>query len=133
MDAEHRTGLQFFAEALGAVVLLALTTIFARRVHLPPGTAPYVLVQLAPIVPVWLMLLAMLRHYLRIDELQRLQFLQAMALTAGILAGIAWSYPAVQRAFALSAPLEMWEVHASILFVVISALMTKIRVAPRAR
>ena len=86
-----------------------------------------VAVQLAPVIPVWLILLAMLRHYRRIDELQRLQFLQSMSLTAAIMAGIAWSYPAIQRAFELRAPLQMWELHGALIFVVISALITKIR------
>ena len=79
-------------------------------------------------MPVWLLPLVMLRHYLRIDELQRLQFLQSIALTGGIMAGLAWSWPSVQRAFALQPPLGgMWEVHFSILFVVISAVLPRLR------
>lgn len=129
---DTRTGLQFFLEALGAVLLLAVTTIFAHSVQ--PGTPFYTAVQLAPIVPVWLLPLVMFRHYLRIDELQRLQFLQSLALTGGLMAGLAWSWPSVQRAFALQPPLGgMWEVNFSILFVVISAFLPKLRATPRAR
>jgi hypothetical protein len=125
---DTRTFLQFLLEALGAVLLLAATTLLAHRVPLQSGTPLYTAVQLAPIVPVWLLPLVMLRHYLRIDELQRLQFLQSIALTGGIMAGLAWSWPSVQRAFALQPPLGgMWEVHFSILFVVISAVLPRLR------
>jgi len=131
---DARTGLRFFAEALGAVVLLAAAKLTADHVQLTPGTPLYVFVQLLPVPAVWLLPLVMLRHYLRIDELQRLQFLQSIALTGGILAGVAWSWPSLHRAFGWDATDNgMWEVHFSVVFVVISALVTRMRVAPRAR
>lgn len=130
---EARTTLRFFAEGLGAVLLLAGATVVAHHANLPAGPAN-TLVQLLPVPAVWLLLLVMLRHYLRIDELQRLQFLQSIALTAGILVGVAWSWPALHRAFGWEmSDNGMWEVHFSVVFVVISALLTKIRISPRAR
>ncbi|HUO89366.1 MAG TPA: hypothetical protein VMU08_09345 [Rhizomicrobium sp.] len=134
MGHDARTGLRFFVEALGAILVLAAVTFVARHVRLAPGTPLGTLVQLLPVPAVWLLLLVMLRHYLRIDELQRLQFLQSIALTAGILVGVAWSWPAFHRAFGWSlSDNGMWEVSFSVVFVVISALLTKIRTIPRAR
>jgi hypothetical protein len=129
---EARTGLQFFLEAGAALILLAGTTYAARHLQLTPGAALATAVQLAPIVPAWLVLLAMLRHYLRIDELQRLKFLQSIALTAGVLVGFGWSWPFLQRAFGWSTPdFATWHVHFAILFVAASTLLTRIRTQPK--
>jgi hypothetical protein len=130
---DARTGLRFLAEALGAILLLAAATLIAHRTQLTSGTPLNSFVQLLPVPAVWLLLFVMLRHYLRIDELQRLQFLQSIALTAGILVGVAWSLPALHRAFGWDVTDNgMWEVYFSVVFVVISALLTKVRTAPRA-
>jgi hypothetical protein len=131
---DARANLRYAAEMFSAAALFAATTIVARKVALPHDTPLYTAIQLAPIVPVWLILWTMVRHYLRIDELQRLQFLQAISLTAGVMIGIAWSWPALQRAFALKSPLGgMWEVPGSILYVMITALVIRLRATPRAR
>jgi hypothetical protein len=132
MHHEARTGLQFLLEAGGAVALLAGTTIVAHRLHATSVTPLTTAIQLTPIVPVWLLMLTIWRHYRRIDELQRLLFLQSIALTAGALVGVAWSWPSLQRAFGWEAPdFTMWHIHFSVLFVVISALLTKVRTQPR--
>jgi len=74
----------------------------------------------------------MYRHYRRIDELQRLKFLQSIALTAGVLLGFVWSWPSLQHAFGWELPgWSMLHIHFSIVFVVISALLTKVRAQPR--
>ena len=128
---EARTGLQFFAEAFGAGVLLFVTTYFAHRSHLAPGALDTI-VQVLPVAAVWLLLLTMYRHYRRIDELQRLKFLHSIALTAGVLLGFVWSWPSLQHAFGWELPgWSMLHVHASIVFVVISALLTKVRAQPQ--
>ncbi|MBS0470336.1 MAG: hypothetical protein JSR60_04630 [Proteobacteria bacterium] len=128
LHREARTVGRFFLEAAGAVALLAASTIYAHNARLSPGTDLYTAVQLMPVIPVWLLLLSFLRHYLRIDELQRLMFLQSIALTAGLIVGIAWSWPAIRRAFGLQPELPgMWEIYFSVLFVAVSAFMTKIR------
>jgi hypothetical protein len=131
LHQEARTGLQFFIEAFGAGLLLFATTFFAHRSRFAPGALDTV-VQLLPVAAVWLLLLTMYRHYRRIDELQRLKFLQSIALTAGALLGFVWSWPSLQHAFGWQLPdFAMLHVHASILFVVISALLTKVRAQPR--
>lgn len=131
MGHDARTGLQFFAETVGAVILLFVTTFLAHRSHLVPGPLDTV-VQLLPVGAVWLLLLTMFRHYRRIDELQRLRFLQSIALTAGVLLGFIWSWPSLQHAFGWELPgWSMLHVQVSIVFVVISALLTKVRAQPR--
>jgi hypothetical protein len=40
--------------------------------------------KLVPIVPIWLMLAAVWRHYLRIDEFERLKFLETVAIAFGV-------------------------------------------------
>jgi hypothetical protein len=128
---DARTGLRFFVEAFGAGLLLFATTFFAHRSHLAPGPLGTV-VELLPVGAVWLLLLTMYRHYRRIDELQRLKFLQSIALTAGVLLGFVWSWPSLQHAFGWELPgWSMLHVHFSIVFVVISALLTKVRAQPR--
>jgi drug/metabolite transporter (DMT)-like permease len=132
MGHDARTNLRYAAEMFGAAALLAATTTFARRVALPHDTPLYTAIQLAPVVPVWLIPWAMLRHYLRIDEFQRLQFLQAIALTAGVLAGVAWTLPFLRRAFGWdTAANGMWEVYFSVIYVVATVLVTVLRVRPR--
>jgi hypothetical protein len=131
---ETRTTLQFAAEMFGAALLLLLTRTFLQPpyVHVPAG-APTVALGLLPIIPVWLIPLAMLRHYLRIDELQKQRFLQSVALTAGIMAGLAWSYQIAARVLAL--PPLSWEFHFSLIFVVVTALLNiprSVRPVPRA-
>jgi hypothetical protein len=131
---EGRTILRFFVEAVGAVAILAAAKIATRMIPAVPGSTAYILVQLLPVPAVWLLPLVMLRHYRRIDELQRLMFLQSIALTFGILVGVAWSWPSLHQAFGwVPADNGMWEVYFSIVFVVISALLTRMRAAPRAR
>lgn len=102
-DLEARSGLRFFAEAFAALFLLVGATFFLREpwLRLPPGSTLHTLAALAPIVPIWLILLASVRHYYRIDEYQRLIFLQIIALSTGILFCIHWSYPFVQKVFDL--------------------------------
>ena len=134
MGHDARTNLRYAVEMLGATALLAATTFFARKVALPHGAPLYTAIQLAPVAPVWLMLWTTVRHYRRIDELQRIQFLQAISLTAGVMIGVAWSWPALQRAFALQPPMDgMWEVYGSVVYVMTTVLVTRFRAAPRAR
>ncbi len=121
LGVEARTGLRYAAEMLGATLLLAVTTIAAHRLPLDPNTAFYTAVQLVPILAVWLLPLVMYRHYRRIDELQRLQFLQSIAITAGVMVAAAWSWPSLQRAFHLQMQPGMWEVYSSIVFVIVTA------------
>ena len=134
MDAEHRTGLIFFAEAAGSIALLAVTT-FARAplLAMHPGSLQVELIQLAPIIPVWLMLVVSIRHYFRIDEYQRLKFLQIISLSAGILLCVQWSWPYAQHVFALAEPPSMlsWVFAAAVLLV--TAWLGRPRDAARAR
>ena len=126
------TVLQYLAEMMGAVLVLAAAKYAARHLPLAPGTAAYIVVQLLPVPAVWLLPLASLRHYLRIDEFQRLQFLQAIALTVGILAGVAWSLPSLHDAFGWNTGANgMWEVYFSVIYMIATVLVTVRRTHPR--
>jgi hypothetical protein len=48
------------------------------------GETLAVLIKIMPAVPVWLMLWVVWRHYRRIDEFDRLQFLQTLAISFGV-------------------------------------------------
>jgi quinol-cytochrome oxidoreductase complex cytochrome b subunit len=113
MDIEQKAGLQFMGEMGGALVLLAGAS-WARHQNLGPVVA------LLPIIPVWLMLWASIRYYFRVDEYQRLRFVQAAALSAGILFCLDWSYPYAQTVFGLPPQPEIVSWHFSIIFVVVT-------------
>ncbi|MEI9990732.1 MAG: hypothetical protein WDM86_11900 [Rhizomicrobium sp.] len=131
LGRDPRNGLQFFAEAIGALVVLAAAKFASTYIPAAAGTPLRTLLDLLPVPGVWLLLFVILRHYRRIDEFQRLQFLKAVSLTGGIMAGIAWSWPSLHKAFGLVvADSGMWEVTFSILFVVITTVLAR---PPRAR
>jgi len=128
MGFDTRTNLRFMIEMIGAVAILLVVTFAAHHVPLRPGTVMYTIVQLLPVPAVWLLPFAMLRHYWRLDELQQLKLLQSISLTAGILAGVAWSLPALRNAFGWTASNDgSWEVSFSVVFVVVTALVQQLR------
>jgi hypothetical protein len=49
-------------------------------------------IKVLPIIPIWLVLLVIVRHYRRIDELERLKLLENVAIAAGITACLTTSY-----------------------------------------
>ena len=103
MDSEKRSSLRYLAE-MGAAVALEVATVLLRTPLLDVagrGVLARSIILLLPIVPLWLMLLAVIRHYLRIDEYERLKLLQNFSLCFGIAACIFTSYPFAADAFAL--------------------------------
>src|SRR3569832_2615062 len=120
MGFDTRTNLRFMIEMIVGVAILLLVTFAAHHVPLRPGTVMYTIVQLLPVPAVWLLPFAMLRHYWRLDELQQLKLLQSISLTAGNQIGVAWSLPALSKAFGWPASNEgCWDVSYSVLFVVV--------------
>jgi heme/copper-type cytochrome/quinol oxidase subunit 4 len=51
-----------------------------------------------PIVPIWLTLIVVVRHYLRIDERERLKLLENVSIAAGVMACLVTSYSALEDA-----------------------------------
>ncbi len=106
--------------------MLAAAKFGSTHIAAAAGTPLRLLLDLLPVPAVWLLLLVMLRYYWRIDEFQRLQFLKSISLTGGIMAGIAWSWPSLHKAFGwIAADSGMWEVYFSILFVAITAFLAR--------
>ena len=118
---ETRTLLQLFFETFGALFLLILIASYLREpwIHLRPGSPEQILAELAPIVPIWLIFLAFIRHYFRLDEYQRPKFLQTVSLSAGLLVFAYWSYPYAQKALGLPPPPELmtWPLTVTIMLV----------------
>ncbi|MEI9995908.1 MAG: hypothetical protein WDM91_15030 [Rhizomicrobium sp.] len=121
MDIEHRAVLRYAAEMTGTVLLLLGTKAAGSGLHLAPGSAAFDVLALAPLVPIWLMLLVTLRYYRRIDELQRLRFLQSASLTGGIMACLVWSYPQVAKVATLPPLGDVWHFYFSVIFLVVTA------------
>ena len=113
MDAEKRAGLQYMVEMVGSLLLLIAATWLGRQ-----GLGP--VVSLAPIVPIWLLLWASIRYYFRLDEYQRLKYLQAVALSAGILFCLEWSYPYLQGVLGLPQRPPGASLHFAIIFVIVT-------------
>jgi hypothetical protein len=130
MDQDVRTTLRFALEMAGAVVLLAGAKWLSHTPASNPSLAT--VLQLLPILPVWLILAAGVRHYFRIDEFQRLRFVQAMALASGITLCFSWSYLIARPALGLPPPAPDQSVPFSIAFIVVT-LMLNIRFAHHLR
>lgn len=62
-------------------------------------------IKLLPAVPIWLLAFVLFRHYRRIDEFQRLKFLENLAVAGGVTAIAAVSYDFLQDAGAPRAEL----------------------------
>ena len=90
------------------------------------------MLQLLPAAAVWLILTAGVRHYFRIDEFQRLRFLQAMALASGMTLCLSWSYIIARPVLGLPAQAPDQSVPFSIVFVIVT-LALNIRFAQHLR
>ena len=76
------------------VMLLYVGAVWARPwliTHAGSG-ALALAAKLAPIVPVWLMLVVVWRYYLRVDELQQKRLLETVAISFGVASCIMVSY-----------------------------------------
>ena len=117
MDVEQRAGLRYMAE-MGGALLLMVGAAYLRHFHLGP------IADLGPIVPIWMLLWASVRYYFRLDEYQRLKYVQAAALSAGILFCLDWSYRFAQPVFGLPRQSEIVSWHFAIIFVIVSFVST---------
>ena len=120
-DYEVRNGLRFVFEMVCAVGVFAGA---AWLRHMPVSDpALRIILQLLPAVAAWLILAATVRHYFRLDEFQRLQFLQAVALASGITLSLSWSYPFVRPVFDLPQQTPDHSVPFSIVFIVVTLVL----------
>jgi hypothetical protein len=129
MKTQKRLNLRYLVEMGSAAALCAAAT-FARKplLALTGDSGPlYAAVMLLPVVPIWLMLGAIVRHYQRIDEYQRFQLLRTVSLSAGIALCLGASYAFAARAFVLP-PLTVdwtWMIMAACWFA--ATLLTRAR------
>ena len=84
----------------GIVAALYTGLVLARPYML--AMTPDVTLRLAatalPIIPIWGMLLVVMRYYRRIDELQRLRLLENVSIAAGLTACLVTSYSLLEDA-----------------------------------
>lgn len=126
LGREGRAVLQYAVEMAAAVALVFGAKWLSQQVA-GQTVSP---VQLLPIIPIWLIIVVSLRYYLRIDEFQRLKFLQAVALTAGITLGLHWSWPSIQAAFGPHMAEPDLSIPFALVYVVVTAALLKVR-SPR--
>ncbi len=93
VNSRYRAEL-FSAMSLYVVVLVASISL-ARE--MPEGAARTVLL-LAPMAPVALAVWAIARHFGRMDEFVRLRSLEALAIAAGVTAGLSLTYGFLESA-----------------------------------
>ena len=94
--------------------------------HETAGPAAFALAAL-PVIPVWLMFLAVVRHYRRIDEMAKITLLKNIALSTGIAAcvivsyalladaglpklSITWAWPTLAVSWAIATAIGEWRV-----------------------
>jgi hypothetical protein len=123
MNVEHRTALAYFVEAFGALILLGCA-VYVQR-HWSGSGSFRSLVDLAPAIPVWLILFSSIRHYRRIDEYQRLVYLQIVSLSAGILFCLDWSYPYLRDVFGLPPFPGVLSWPFSVVFLIVTAWVSR--------
>jgi hypothetical protein len=94
MNKVKRAGRIYILEMAGAAILYVVIVLL--RPALLRGTSAEVLRDLiivAPIVPIWLMLVVVWRYYRRIDEFAQRRLLEILAISFGVAACIITSYP----------------------------------------
>ena len=121
LDQDARFGIRFALEMAGAVALLAATRYLGRLPVSDPMLS--LTLKLLPIGPIWLILAVGIRHYFRIDEFQRLRFLQAMALSGGITICLFWTYAIAQPVLRWPSAPQDYSIHFSIVFIVVTLVL----------
>lgn len=100
----------FYLLEMGTVSVLYVGAIFIRQPlldHLGTQTGPLAqAIMLLPALPIWGMLAAVWRFYLRVDEYQRMELMQSVSIAAGVSACLFCSYPFAADAFGLK-PLSL--------------------------
>ena len=96
---EKRIRNAYFREMLGAGLLYAVLLVIAIRVGRPMAEGlPRTLLLVSPMIGFSLMLWAIARHIMRVDEYVRRLILESVSLGAGITAGLTFTYGFLENA-----------------------------------
>lgn len=106
--SERRVGGRYLWEfSIGIVGYVVLFLVLPRIVHTQPGTTMSVVVALVPLLPVLWIVVAIARHLRRVDEFQRLLFLQSFTIGFGVAMLIALAV-ALLNGVDVSTPSPEW-------------------------
>jgi hypothetical protein len=93
MKHEHKVFLGYLLELLGGFVLYAVILVISIDVGRPmPKGIGRTLIEVSPMIPFLLVVWVIVRLLRRLDEYQRLQALENIAIAAGVTAGWTFSY-----------------------------------------
>jgi hypothetical protein len=112
MKHEHKIYLRYFIELLGGFALYAIVLVFSIDVgrRMPAGIGR-TLIEVSPMIPFLLVVLVIVRGLRRLDEYQRLQALENIAIAAGVTAGWTFTYGFLENAgFPLLSMFNVWPV-----------------------
>jgi hypothetical protein len=94
-EASSRYRAELFSAMLVYVVVLVASISLAKELHEGPARTAMLL---APMAPVALAVWAIARHFGRMDEFVRLRSLEALAIAAGVTAGLSLTYGFLESA-----------------------------------
>jgi len=96
---EYKNVRKYYNEMGAAFLLYALVLVISICVGRPmkPGSGQTLLL-ISPMAPFLLIILAIFRHFQRVDEFVRLQILENIAIAAGVTAGWTFTYGFLENA-----------------------------------
>ena len=96
---EHKICVRYIGEMLGAFFLYALVLVVSIDVGRPmPQGIGRTLVLVSPMLPFLLVVWTVVRQIRRVDEYQRLQVLENIAIAAAVTAGWTFTYGFLENA-----------------------------------
>jgi len=96
---EWRIHLRYMIELLAAFLFYAVVLVISIDVGRPMRAGlERTLIEVSPMVPVLVMIGVIARHFVRIDEYQRLHMLESIALAAAVTAGWTFTYGFLENA-----------------------------------
>ena len=99
MKHEHKIYLRYFLELLGGFALYAVVLVVSIDVGRPmPAGIERTLIEVSPMIPFLLVIWAIVRYLRRMDEYQRLQTLENIAIAAAVTAGWTFTYGFLENA-----------------------------------
>ena len=117
---EQKNAVRYIREMLGAIFIYALMLVLVHQFgfHMHEGLVR-TMVLVSPMVPVLLVVWAVVRQIRRVDEYQRLQALENIAIAASVTVGWTFTYGFLENAgFPRLSMFTVWEVMGTVWAVV---------------
>jgi hypothetical protein len=112
MKHEHKMYLRYLIELLGGFALYAVILVISIDVGRPMSAGfERTLIEVSPMIPFLLVVSVIVRGLRRLDEYQRLQALENIAIAAGVTAGWTFTYGFLENAgFPMLSMFDVWPV-----------------------